>query len=123
MGTRFRAQGREAATGVDCAGVAIICYGLPTEGLRRDYRLRGDHRRELQAALHPFFRRVPVKRARLGDLLLMRVTPDQLHLAVLTDRGFIHADARLRRVVETPGAPPWPCAAAYRRRVRKLRSR
>jgi hypothetical protein len=31
--------------------------------------------------------------------------PAQLHLAILTGRGFIHADARLRRVVETPGRP------------------
>jgi hypothetical protein len=40
---------------------------------------------------------------------------DQLHLGVRTERGFIHAHAALRRVVETPGSPEWPLIAVYRK--------
>lgn len=59
-----------------------------------------------------FFRRVD--NAVAGDLLLCAVADNQLHLAVVTERGFVHADARLRRVVETPGAVPWPVLSAHR---------
>ena len=33
--------------------------------------------------------------------MLLAAASDQLHLAVRTAKGFVHADARLRRVVET----------------------
>ena len=49
-----------------------------------------------------------------GDLLLLAPGPYQHHLAILTDRGFVHADAGLRRVVETPGWPAWPLVGAWR---------
>ena len=52
-----------------------------------------------------------------GDLLVCSVAADQLHLAILTDRGLVHADARLRMVVETPGAAPWPVLSVHRRRA------
>jgi hypothetical protein len=41
-----------------------------------------------------------------------------MHLAVRTDIGFVHADARLRQVVHRPGVAPWPLVGGYRRRVR-----
>jgi hypothetical protein len=43
---------------------------------------------------------------------------DQVHLAVRTGEGFVHAHAGIRRVVETPGIPEWPLVAVYRRRTR-----
>lgn len=117
IGTRFRAQGRDAALGVDCLGLAMLSIGIKADAIRRDYRLSGDHRDELMAGLADRFRRVPRPQARAGDLLLMRIADRQYHLAVRTDAGFVHADVR-RGVVETPGAPPWPVIAVYRRRVR-----
>jgi len=51
-------------------------------------------------------------------LLLMAVAADQVHLGLLTPGGFVHADARLRKVVETPGEPGWPVVGVYRRRTR-----
>jgi cell wall-associated NlpC family hydrolase len=121
LGVRFRAQGREAATGVDCAGLAILAFGLEREMFRRDYRLRGEHRRELAAVVIEHFRRVSRRRRQPGDLLLLQVAPEQLHLAIVTPNGFVHADAGLGKVVETPGTPPWRVLAAYRRRVRARR--
>lgn len=119
VGAPFRAQGRDPERGLDCVGLAIAACSLPGELARRDYRLRGDHRGELQRELLRHFRRVSPGQRRVGDLILLAVARDQMHLALLTDRGFVHADARLRRVVETPGEPEWPIIAIYRRRTRK----
>jgi murein DD-endopeptidase / murein LD-carboxypeptidase len=121
VGTRFRPQGRRADLGLDCIGLALCTFGLPPAGVRQDYRMRGDHLRELMAGLTTGFRRVPAAAARSGDLLVLQVATDQLHLAVVTPAGFVHADARLRRVVETPGAPEWPVIAVFRRRVRQAK--
>ena len=115
VGTRFRVQGRDAE-GLDCVGVAIATYRVPAGGVRRDYRLRGDHEPEIRAGLSEHFRRIPATQLRTGDLMLMRVSNEQLHLGIRTDAGFVHAHARLLRVVETPGMPEWPLIAAYRRR-------
>lgn len=120
VGTPFRAQGR-AACGLDCVGLVLAACDLPQGMARDDYRLRGNHRGEIIGALAALFRRVNFARRRVGDLLLMAVAEDQLHLGVLTARGFVHADARLRRVVETPGTPRWPVIAIYRRRTRLVR--
>ena len=117
VGTPFRLQGRGEG-GLDCVGVAIATYGLPVERVRRNYRLRGDHAREIVDFLSEDFRRVPSARLRPGDLMLMRVSDDQLHLGVRTDCSFVHAHAGLRRVVETPGMPGWPMLGAYRKRRR-----
>ncbi|HEX5257575.1 MAG TPA: NlpC/P60 family protein [Sphingomicrobium sp.] len=115
VGTRFRPQGRHAQ-GLDCVGVAVATYRVPAEKVRRDYRLRGDHEAEIRAALNEKFRRIPATQLRAGDLMLMRVSNDQLHLGIRTEAGFVHAHARLCRVVETPGMPEWPLVGAYRRR-------
>ena len=88
---------------------------------RDDYRLRGDHRAELEGAILTSFWPVGPSKAKPGDLLLLLPAPDQLHLGILTDQGFIHADARLRQVVETPGRPPWPIGGIYRLRARSSR--
>lgn len=120
-GTPFRAQGRDPATGLDCLGLIIAAGGLPADAGRRDYRLRGDHRAKLMRGLLPWFRRVSRPRRRPGDVLVLRSGAEQVHLAVLTERGFVHADARIGRVVETPGLPRWPLVAVFRRRVRARR--
>ena len=119
VGVRFRAQGRDPEWGLDCVGLALAACGLPSDFSRADYRLRGKYDAEIKRVLLEEFRRVSKKLRRSGDLLLMKVADDQLHLGVLTDGGFVHADARLRRVVETPGIPQWPVIGIYRRRTRR----
>lgn len=113
VGTRFRPQGR-SAYGLDCIGLVMVTFAIPPDQVRRDYRLRGDHLRELASHLSAHFRRV--RASRPGDILLMRIAEDQLHLAVRTNAGFVHAHAGVGRVVETPGDPPWPIIAIYRQR-------
>lgn len=112
VGAPFRPQGRDPATGLDCVGLVAAAFGI--SGVRRDYRLRGDHRAELEAGLLRWFRKV--RRCRAGDVLLMQAGAGQLHLGVRSRAGFIHADARIGRVVETAGDPTWPVLGVYRRR-------
>lgn len=118
VGVKFRAQGRDPATGLDCVGLALAVYGFPRQLARADYQLRGNHLAELKAGLLGPFRRVSIAKAGSGDLLLFRVAGDQFHLGVMTGRGIVHADAGLRKVVERPGMAPWPLIAAYRKRQR-----
>ena len=115
VGTRFRPQGR-GPEGLDCVGLAMAAFGLPSEQYRRNYRLGGDHDAEVAAALKNGFRKIAARQMRAGDLIIARVASDQLHLCIKTNAGFVHADARLRQVVETPGTPPWPIVALYRKR-------
>lgn len=117
-GVPFRAQGRDPERGLDCVGLSLVTYGIPTERVRRDYRLRGDHQREVMETLRVWFRRISRLQAKAGDLMLLSVTADQLHLAIQTEVGFVHADAGLRRVVHTPGESQWPLTGVYRRRAR-----
>lgn len=117
IGTRFRVQGRDA-DGLDCIGLVLQAFDLPEESARRNYRLRGQHRDEMEQGLRRHFRRIRRCQRRAGDVLLLRVAEDQLHLAVCTDAGFVHAHARIGKVVETPGDPEWPVLAVYRRRAR-----
>lgn len=115
VGTRFRAQGRGVG-GLDCVGVVLATFGLPPQLVRRDYRLRGNHEAEAKECLERCFRRV--RKLAAGDVMLMRVAADQLHFAVRTAAGFVHAHAAIGRVVETPGMPEWPLLAIYRIRSR-----
>lgn len=110
VGARFRLHGRHVSEGFDCIGVAGAAFGIVVPA---DYPLRGNRQR----AVAGFVARmglVDADGSRPGDLMLLRTGPAQLHLAIRVEGGFIHADAGLRRVVETPGDPPWPLVQAWR---------
>jgi lipoprotein Spr len=114
LGTRFRFQGR-GPDGVDCIGVAVHALGLRCEAAPRDYALRGGSLARLGAGLQAIGLQLCADEAAApGDVLVLRPAPEQLHLAVATGTGFIHADAGLRRVVERPLPLPWPCLARWR---------
>lgn len=112
LGARFRPQGRSVAEGLDCAGLAAIAYALPEPA--RDYAMRGEHGGRIGRSLAAAgLSEIAADAPAAGSLILLRTGPAQVHLAILTGDGFIHADASLRRVVEVPGAPPWPAIAAW----------
>lgn len=122
VGSPFRPQGREPRIGLDCVGLILSAFDISQETVRRDYRLRGGHRLEVEAALMQRFGRISLDKSRPGDVLLCAIASDQVHLAISCGASFVHADARLRRVVETPGKPPWPIIGAYRPRAAKSKS-
>jgi murein DD-endopeptidase / murein LD-carboxypeptidase len=111
VGARFRLQGRSVATGLDCVGVVALAYGCAS--VPGGYALRGADLAGVIAAIEAAgFVRIDAPYP--AALLLLAPGPYQHHLAILTDRGFVHADAGLRRVVEVPGLPRWPPVGIWR---------
>lgn len=111
VGAPFRLHGRDPATGLDCVGVAALVFGVAN--VPRGYSVRtadgAGAAALIDAAGLKRVRRDPVA----GDLVLITSGPAQCHLAVMTDAGFVHADAGIGRVVETPGRLPWPVIAIW----------
>ena len=118
VGTRFVAQGRDPAIGLDCVGLALLAYAIEAAGVSDDYRLSGAHRGAILNFAKGRFRRVARPQRRAGDLLLLRSGAAQWHLAIWTGDGLIHADIASRRIVERPGSLDWPVAAVLRPRIR-----
>lgn len=112
LGTRFRFQGRDPATGLGCVGLATLAVGSEVE-LPGDYALRTDVSERWIALLDRLGRRRRKRGPQPGDILLFLAGPAQLHLGLWTGQSLIHADARLRRVVELPGCPDWPLIGAW----------
>ncbi|MFD1788049.1 NlpC/P60 family protein [Sphingomonas floccifaciens] len=110
VGTPFRLHGR-GPDGLDCVGLVGLAYGV---AVPTGYRLRSGSA-SLVAAVAAAAGLRAVADGAVGDLIVMASAPGQLHLAIDVGDGFVHADAGLRRVVERPGAPPWPVLARWRR--------
>lgn len=111
IGARFRLHGRDPASGLDCVGLAA--WALGRSDIPSGYALRSGDAGRVRAAVAGMGLRAVEDRA-AGDLLLLAAGPVQLHLAIDSGDGIIHADAMLRRVVERPGAIPWPVIARWR---------
>jgi cell wall-associated NlpC family hydrolase len=115
IGVRFRPQGCDAATGLDCAGLVWTAYAAAGVRLVRPaaYPLRGWPRARIEAALAAAGFAPAGGAARAGDVALIALAAGQFHLGLIGDATFVHAHAGLRRVVETPldaavrAAPRW----------------
>lgn len=111
VGARFRPQGRDPAHGLDCVGLVAVALNEPA--VPKDYALRCSDAKRLGEGL----RAAGLVRAAepgMGDVLLLRIDSTQLHLAIRTPDGIVHADAGLRKIVERPGPPAWPLLSAWR---------
>lgn len=115
VGVRFRPQGRDPSSGLDCVGLVASAHRVPVGEIPRNYRLRGHHVPLARSILRSHFHEVSPSSAREGDVLLLQVASEQVHLAVHCGASFIHADAKLQRIVEVPGEPPWPLLGVFRR--------
>lgn len=115
IGVPFRLHGRSAETGLDCVG-------LVAEALRRigsepvvptGYRLRT----VCVDNLLPFARAnrlEGIAPSETADVVMVSVSPIQLHLLISSPGGFVHAHAGLGRVTFLPGPLPWPIARCWR---------
>lgn len=122
VGTPFRPQGRDPATGLDCIGLALVCLKAAgvDESAPDDYRLSDPGLARItdwgrRAGLDFLTAQASV---RAGDLRIVGPALCQTHVMVFTGGGHVHADARLRRVVLLPGGAPWPLLGALRLPVR-----
>ena len=112
VGTRFRPQGRRPEHGLDCLGLAAVAADLPLQSVPADYALRAPVPAELLSVeFGGRLKRISPEEAVAGDVLLVLAGTRQNHFLVLVEGGFVHADARLGKVVETPGEVPWPVLA------------
>ena len=105
-------------------GVVLVCVGLvglclsalgKDAAVPTDYRLRGQHK----ARVCGYFDERPFSRVSdgsvvAGDILLLEPGARQIHLAVMTPKGAVHAHLGLGRVVATPLPLPWPTIAQWR---------
>ena len=117
VGAPFRLHGRDAVHGLDCIGV--IAVALRAAGwvgtVPSGYALRGGDADAVTARFDAVLVRGDGADAgRIGDVLLFRVGPGQLHGAVRVAGGIVHADAGLRRVVMRPGVPDWVPVGCWR---------
>ncbi len=112
LGTRFRFQGRDA-DGLDCVG--LVAHAYQQTDIPADYALRSADIGRWSAYLDTRFDRCrqPLDP---GNILLMQAGPALLHLGLWAGASLIHADGRLRRVVETPGPPGWPILGQWQMR-------
>ncbi len=112
IGTPFRLHGRDAGFGLDCVGLVSLAFGR-TDRAPSGYAIRGGS----LIAYERLLRSMKCRRRRIApkrrDLFLLSSGPAQFHLGIWTGDSLIHADAGLRRVVETPGWPRWPLLSAW----------
>ena len=113
IGVPFRPQGRDPLRALDCVGLAGVAFGRTD--LPNGYALRGGDAERITAGLGAMgLRRMAADEAIEGDLMLVESGARQFHFLIKTRGGFVHADAGLRRVVETPGRPRWPVIGIWR---------
>ena len=111
VGAPFRLHGRDLATGLDCVGVAALVFGI--EGVPQGYSVRTADGCAVAALIDQAGLQRTARHTLPGDLVLVKAGPAQCHLVVMTPEGFVHADAGIGQVVETPGPLPWPVVAIW----------
>lgn len=118
VGTAFCLNGRSANDGVDCIGLAWLA--MRACGIELDvpsgYALRNrDDRRWRHFFERSGFSELTHAAASCaGDFWLVKPAAFQAHLLVHGGTCFIHADAGLRSVVQTPWPCLWPVLSIWR---------
>ena len=118
-GAPFRLHGRHPATGLDCVGLVAVALERcgQTVVAPEGYALRALSVTPLLgfAARNGFAAADVAAVAEAGDLLLLRLSPIQAHLAIALDgERFVHAHAGLGKVVIGHGALPGETIARWR---------
>lgn len=117
LGHPFRLHGHCTKTGLDCVGVVLCCLGKSAHDLHvpANYRVRGTYEERVSAYFDDAsFRSVEDASWVAGDIFLLRPGYRQIHFAVLTLQGAVHAHMGLGRVVLTPLPLPYCKIAQWR---------
>jgi murein DD-endopeptidase / murein LD-carboxypeptidase len=112
LGTPFKLHGRDPQDGVDCVGLVALIVGR-TDNVPTGYAMRNVQGLRWAIEMDRVAERRADGRYGPGDILLMQAGPAQYHLGCWSGEGLIHADARLRRVIETPGPVAWPVLGVW----------
>ncbi len=116
IGTPFRLRGR-SLDGVDCIGLvrlALSGIGRASPPLPH-YGMRNLGRARFAGLIDAVGLRLTEDPSRAGDLILLRPSAAQFHLAIVGPTAkLIHAHAGLGRVVASRAPLPWPIEARWR---------
>jgi murein DD-endopeptidase / murein LD-carboxypeptidase len=112
LGTPFKLHGRTLEEGLDCVGFVALVFGQGAD-VPTGYAMRNMQGERWATLLDGLATRRGGGGMRPADILLLQAGPAQYHLGLWTGDSLIHADARLRRVVEVPGALAWPVLGAW----------
>jgi cell wall-associated NlpC family hydrolase len=118
IGARFRLQGRDPATGLDCIGLIVWsarCCGLVVPDAT-DYLLSDNPARLDAGLLAAPVALIDQRALAPGDMVRLLSSGQPLHLAICGEDTLIHADIRCRKVVEQRLTDDWRerITAAYR---------
>jgi murein DD-endopeptidase / murein LD-carboxypeptidase len=109
IGIRFRLHGRDVR-GLDCVGVVSWVHRLDVPS---GYRLRTSDAGMVAKVLRA--QGFVPGAGDPGEIVMLRPGGEQVHLGIVTAGGFVHADAGLRRVVESPWRDDWDVLGFWRR--------
>ena len=125
LGTPYRHQASVKGVGTDCIG---LVYGISRElNLTRydaskvkDPRYTNYSRMPdtafMRSVLNRWLIQIPIKEAKPGDVLFIAWIKEPQHLAILTEKGIIHAYMGVKKVTEHNLTPDWASkvVAAYK---------
>lgn len=108
IGTPFVHQGRVKGVGCDCAAIPVMAgrflggsYHSPTDYSRLPTQGR------LVAIVRKQMRQIPKHQRQPGDIIIFTMTRAPQHLALVTDKGILHADQANGKVVEVSLDDQW----------------
>lgn len=117
IGIPFLLHGRSVESGLDCVGLVGLCLSAvgKASAVPADYLLRGQYaERACEYFDERGFRRITDASVVAGDIFLLEPGARQIHLAIVTHAGAVHAHMGLGRVVVTPLPLPWHKIAQWR---------
>lgn len=120
LDTPFKHQGRLAGVGLDCAGLAVHAIqsvGLPVSDLKGYGRVPNDGALKRIMDMQPSLVLIDSQEAEPGDILLIRVSNEPSHIAIMSDQAtIIHAYEQVGRTCEHRLDADWQSrlVAAYR---------
>lgn len=117
IGIPFLLHGRSVESGLDCVGLVGHCLSAvgKKSAVPADYRLRGQYAERACAYFDERgFRGITDASVVAGDILLLEPGARQIHLAIVTLKGAVHAHMGLGRVVVTPLPLPWRIIGQWR---------